>query len=315
MGDGERSEKYRLIEYQHSGRYQAVLRTALNSANEKGFSDLKLSNILKDRGITFNRTSITRFRQDAIKFIKEEDAAEGLWNTLIGEGFIRIDDLLKSGLSSNEDLALHLNMFFETHDSQFQALRSHEFSGTFFGYKRSFRRPGSIIKSLFVVEPRDAGYFSVHEHQHLKAEREADGISSIEDSEGVAFSKSMRIWLLLKEVEFQQPRVFCFDRRKEHPDSGAVNILYGYCFESSRKFSDGVFFSRAMLVRAPSSDGDSWRDLALIEELRAECDLFPTSEFLAGPLYERSPRDIVEAALHPEIEEYIMRGQPRITPD
>jgi hypothetical protein len=306
--------QHRAVEYHHSEAYQAVLREALQVAKKQGVGENILARDLQQMNVDFDRTSILRFRTEDTKFIKDSNIAKNLWDILLSKGVINTKFLIAQKVSSEADLAFHLNMFFETHDSQFQELTRHQFSGTFFGYKKSFRRPGSIIKSLFVVRPMETGYFSIHEHQHLKAEREADNTSSTEDSQGIGLSKSARIWLFLKEVDFEQPRVFCFDGKKENPATGAINIMYGYCLEASRKFGNGVFYSRAMLVRAPASGQHDYRNRKLIAKLRSECDLFPVPEFRGAGPYISAGHDEL-SSLHPEIEEYIMKGPREYVPE
>jgi hypothetical protein len=298
----------RLVEYQHSDIYQRMLREALNVAHEQGVSDHRISLELQRLDLSIDRTSITRFRERKTEFIKNKEVAKEIWNFLRGKGIISIEFLNKHSFSSEADFATHVNLFFETHESQFQDFELREFSGIFFGYKRSLRRRDSILKSLFLIRPNRAGYLAIREYQISQPPREADDTASLEESVGIGFSKSARIWLFMKEKHFQQPRIFVFGQIKEHPETRVTNVAYGHCLESSVKFRIEVFYSRAMLVRAPSTTPDDDLNDELVAKFRSECDLFPILEFKNMPLPYQPATDLEsDIPVHPEITEWIFR--------
>jgi hypothetical protein len=165
-------------------------------------------------------------------------------------------------------------------------LKSKGIQGLFYGYKKAFRLSNFVTKSLFRVQAITDDHVVVQEYQRSSGKYDADLRPSEERSEGYGFSKSDKLWFFLREHDFEQPRIFCFsefkdslvssDSKTQHTkNSEVITSLFGHCLESSRKFKDDVFYSKAMLTRLSDDIGD---DATFWETYAASLDLYPIPE-------------------------------------
>ena len=101
-------------------------------------------------------------------------------------------------------------------------------AGDYYVYKPSTRKPGCVLKSRMTISAENDGeYFHIDEIQRSPAYRESDNQPVEEHSQGFGFVKTGNIWMLMKEVDREQPRIFCFDRLTPS-DTSRVTRKSGY---------------------------------------------------------------------------------------
>lgn len=212
--------------------------------HEAGESDQE---IVFNSGMDRGKSTVWRFRNEKDlealwsngKLGLDPGPADKLWNYLWHKGCIeRV--LQKNGefLQFRERVAANaISAFYAAQESETRAWQEKDgLQEAYFCCKPSFRKPGHIVKTRFEFTPRYGEFFEVKEHQDSRATTSGD---AGEDSHGFAISKSGRLWIFLREVSKEQPRIFCFKRTD--PSRDHLCRLYGYLMESDRKFGNDVY--------------------------------------------------------------------------
>jgi len=206
--------------------------------------------------------------------IKSREHAKKLWDYLLQRGFIQqvlsTHEIKKSAFYFEEEYSSMMCCFFDTHGSQIREFAKSGLiytndkfreSGEWFCYKNSFRKPGFVVKSKMSFTNHNDQYFEVTDTQHSSGLFEEGGHQYAEEASGFAFSKSRKLWCVLKEERYEQPRMFCFhhpdkplikEALTQHPGLTMQNpklvVFQGYVLESDKLFDYGFHHSPVVIV-------------------------------------------------------------------
>lgn len=204
-----------------------------------------------------------------------------LWNDLYKRGHIKpaLDAFPKvlttKTAFTRSEAASTLGSFYGAHDSQIHKFVSLGLGGngseSWFCYKRSFLKPGYVLKSrMAITGKRD--HFSLYEKQIAATVHEGTEVSEEEESTGFAFSKSHRLWCFLREEQAEQPRIFCFHKLVSPPYSSPDDlqanfgirerrliVLLGHMIETGMVHHHG-FFSSPVALTLPRYEAHLWTE-------------------------------------------------------
>jgi hypothetical protein len=304
--------------YRNTPRFQALLQRALAvAAKEKNFSDQKL---VEAAQLTCGKSTLHRFRradlgvnlQDPNSDRVDQPIERGngvflnrchaklLWDYLDEKRFVEraIAELEgdkkgfqfhKQSLYSTRELANAASCFYGTHRSALERFEAFGLRGIFLCYKPSFRRAGFVVKSKMLFKLMNHEYFVVHETQRSSGIFEIDRSGVSEKSEGFGFIKSDRLWLLLRDIETEQPRIYCFSEPKyaESPDklqdsspkNNRLTMFFGHLIEGAKKNAKQPAYSFNVVMVSEEADRTLWREEFQNESyvLDEQIDIYPTA--------------------------------------
>lgn len=251
-----------------------VLRRALLLGWRSGTDQTK---ILRESGATSGLPSLSRFIDGRSSVLKDHPSAEHLWNWCAGKGFIEQAEKAIADDTPDRALAAALQRFYRTHASQMDKLAAADVGGFYFGYKLAFRHPDFMVRSIWhLVQPDNHPYLLANEFQYSSGHYEADKAPREERSSGTVISKSERLWLTLREHEYEQPRFICLDtinKAVSHGDHGKdaaahISGMSGHVLEATRKGQHLTFHSPVLLLRAENQRAD-------LMDYRKDVDILP----------------------------------------
>ena len=211
--------------------------------------------------------------------LNEPEVGRKLWEYM---KFIRVWQKAlheSKDLYSEAEMAAMLAWRYRIHPSQIEKVRELRVDAFFFGYKLAFRKPDFMVRSIWQLSVPDGQYIAARELQRSSGRHDLDGRPSEERADGFGFSKSNRLWLMLREQDHEQPRMICLKDRKTSLATGdrasEITMLHGWCLESSIKYADLIFSTRVLLLRAA-------RQKKALEDYASEIDICPMGDWADG---------------------------------
>jgi len=276
------------MQYQHTLGCQQVLQQAIRERRREPLRETRghaftWSEIADQLGMPQQRSTLIRFDsvelpdhlRDSGRLFLNYGLAQKLWQLLAKE----VQIVLKNGnfkLFSDDLTANAISWRYRIHESQIDELTRSGLTKKdgaevlYWCYKASFRKKGHIVKSELGISKNYADHFDVIERQESTLERRVNLLN--EQSAGFAISKSRKLWMFLKEVDAEQPRIFCLNTidvsddlessyrgRKATSGGRKVTRMFGRLIESDKKFGNGLFTFKVALVRA-EIETKEWRD-------------------------------------------------------
>lgn len=210
--------------------------------------------------------------------LKDRRVAVRLWMNMNERGFIghaikKFPRVLQTkNVFGPDETASTVSSFYGVHDSQIERLGEQGFcrdggSEEWFCYKPSYLQLGYVVKSLVRFDPK-SDHYDVREEQ-ISTTLDGEDTKRIEVSNGFGFAKSFNLWLMLREEDTEQPRVFCFyDLVDTHEHHGvglkgqmgwhekAIVALRGQMIESVRKSKGNGCYNYPVVLT--SVDYEAW---------------------------------------------------------
>jgi|GEM_PF-4935966 len=278
--------------YRHTLRFQIILQQGLHfHIREDRISETQ---IRKSSKIECSKSTLNRFRNADLGSLSDDDPktidkpipansgvylnpafAESLWtylqSKLVFERMIDAGDMSVLGVYSRETVGDAIQGFYGVKSSESQSFATAGLSGPFFCYKPSFRRRGFTVKSTMKFKDTGHGFFLVDEKQITTGVFEMDLSPIVEKSTGFGFIKSGRLWIFMRDIESEQPRIFCFHKPKYSNNNGSNNAKletlspsnqtvyswFGYLIEGVKGNQDNAFNFRVVL-NAESNERKRW---------------------------------------------------------
>lgn len=228
-----------------------LLRLALRLAHAAKVTD---QTIITESGVGLSVSRLSHFRNRTGR-LNDVASAGKILETLDRRGFV-IKARHQLDHNANPMLADGFAEFYQTDIERIELLHKLKVCAFYWGYKYSFRKPDHIIRSIWRLSPGDVKYLAVDELQRSSGKYEPNHQPLEERSTGIALVKSDRLWLTLRELSHNQPRIVGLKYTQglldEAHDGGEVIVaMAGHILESDRKYTDGrLFTSSVLLLRA-----------------------------------------------------------------
>lgn len=245
-------------------------------------------NMLAAIGFAKGRTTLTKFRlakleafdapelehklaDDLPGGLRDHRLAQALWDHLTQAGFVRDalsaqnNNMSKKMLLGERQIANAISIFFDTHESQ---ISRHAANGLvqkgpkgkyterdWLCYKHSWSEKGRVVKSKFRFTYSEGEYFTVEDEQRSSGRFGKTTQELNETSNGIAISKSEKLWCFMKELDREQPRVFCFFKAtpallptKKLGQAPEYTVIFGHLMETERRSESQFYSSYVVLV-------------------------------------------------------------------
>jgi len=286
----------------------ALLKRALQLACRNG---IKQTDINHDSGAKIAASSLSRLVTDPDYTIAYSKPAEQLWTWCAQKGFLAQAEQLIADDTPDRALAAALQRFYRTHASQMAKLGAANVGGFYFGYKLAFRHPDFMVRSIWhLVQPDGQSYLSATEFQYSSGLYEGDKAPREERSSGVVISKSERLWLTLREHEYEQPRFICLDtinKAVNHAHDGEdpaphISGMSGYVLEATRKGQHLTFHSPVLLLRAEQQRAD-------LKDYRKDVDILPLKRWTGA-----AKRFAIPPGTYQRILDFLLERKPFFDP-
>lgn len=228
-----------------------LLRQALRLAHAAKVTD---RTIIGETGGGLDLSRLSHFRTRTAR-LNDVTVARNILAYLDKRGFVT-KARQQLGQDANPLLADGLAEFYHTDIDRIAHLSDLKICAYYWGYKLSFRKPDYIIRSAWRIAPGDVKYFTVDELQRSSGRHEPNQQPLEERSTGIAFAKSDRLWLTLRELSHSQPRILGLRYTLGLLSDGAngsegIVAMAGHILESDRKYTEGrMFTSPVLLLRA-----------------------------------------------------------------
>lgn len=286
-----------------------LLRLALRIATDQGITQVT---IIDESGAGITPSTLSRFiagKSDS----SITGAGSKLWDWSKDKGFLRQATKEIADETPDTLLAQALEVFYRTNPKQLEQLIALKAEGYYFGYKLAYRHPEFMVRSIWKLAAHGSEpYFIADEFQYSSGEYEADREAREEYSHGLAFSKSSKLWMIVREVDDEQPRTICLDRiSKSSPRARApkgseppmrISGMSGYGLEATRNAKHPVFHSPILLLR-------SEHQKALIADYKKEVDILPLTSWDAAADRFRIPH-----VTYKRIVAFLKHGAPFYDP-
>lgn len=285
-----------------------LLKHALQLACRSGS---KQTDINHESGAKIAASSLSRLISEPEYKLNQPEPARQLWNWCAQEGFLAQAEQLIADDTPDRSLAAGLQRFYRTHASQMAKLAAADVDGFYFGYKLAFRHPDFMVRSVWhLVRPNGQSYLLANEFQYSSGLYEGDKAPREERSTGVVISKSERLWLTLREHEYEQPRFICLDtinKAVNHAHDGGgsaphISGMSGHVLEATRKGQHLTFHSPVLLLRAEQQRAD-------LKDYRKDVDILPLKRWKSA-----AKRFAIPPVTYQRILDFLLEEKPFFDP-
>lgn len=285
-----------------------LLKRALQLACRNG---IKQTTIMARSKATIAASSLSRLISEPDYKLNQPEVARQLWDWCAQEGLLAQAERSIADDTPDRTLAAGLQRFYRTHASQMTKLVAADVGGFYFGYKLAFRHPDFMVRSVWhLVQPDGQSYLLASEFQYSSGFYEGDKAPREERSSGVVISKSERLWLTLREHEYEQPRFICLDtinKAVNHAHDGEdpaphISGMSGHVLEATRKDQHLTFHSPVLLLRAEQQRAD-------LKDYRKDVDILPLTRWKSA-----AKRFAIPSVTYQRILDFLLEKKPFFDP-